>query len=178
MYIMHFSKLLQGSQRAITKRFASIELTLLLFLLIYNFLSRRDKIIEFCNPNVGVDKVIHLWNFVKLMNNRSSHQRCSLRKGVLRNFAKFTGKQLIFIIKKETLAQVLSWEFCKISKNTFFTEHFWATASKVNHKLQVVSLLRPIALQENLSSNKYQILHFHEYIILNLVYLQTLKSVN
>ena len=26
--------------------------------------------------------------------NRSSHQRCSLRKGVLRNFAKFTGKHL------------------------------------------------------------------------------------
>ena len=25
---------------------------------------------------------------------RSSHRRCSLRKGVLRNFAKFTGKQL------------------------------------------------------------------------------------
>ena len=25
---------------------------------------------------------------------RSSHQRCSVRKGVLRNFAKFTGKHL------------------------------------------------------------------------------------
>ena len=24
--------------------------------------------------------------------NRSSHQRCSVKKGVLRNFAKFTGK--------------------------------------------------------------------------------------
>ena len=32
-------------------------------------------------------------------------------------------------IKKETLAQVLSCEFCKISKNTFFTEHVWVTAS-------------------------------------------------
>ena len=30
-------------------------------------------------------------------------------------------------IKKETLAQVLSCEFCKISKNTFFTEHLWTT---------------------------------------------------
>ena len=27
-------------------------------------------------------------------------------------------------IKKETLAQVFSYEFCEISKNTFFTEHF------------------------------------------------------
>ena len=31
-------------------------------------------------------------------------------------------------IKIETLAQVFSWEFCKVSKNTFFTEHLWATA--------------------------------------------------
>ena len=30
-------------------------------------------------------------------------------------------------IKKETLAQVFSYEFRKISKNTFFTEHLWAT---------------------------------------------------
>ena len=31
-------------------------------------------------------------------------------------------------IKKETLAQVFSCEFCEISKNTFFTEHLLATA--------------------------------------------------
>ena len=35
-------------------------------------------------------------------------------------------------IEKETLAQVFSCEFCEISKNTFFTEHFWATASIIN----------------------------------------------
>ena len=33
-------------------------------------------------------------------------------------------------IKKETLAQVFSCEFCEISKNNFFTEHLWATASE------------------------------------------------
>ena len=32
--------------------------------------------------------------------------------------------------KKETLAQVFSRDFCKFSKNSFFTEHVWATASK------------------------------------------------
>ena len=32
-------------------------------------------------------------------------------------------------IKKETLAQVFSSEFCQISKNTYFKEHLWATAS-------------------------------------------------
>ena len=33
-------------------------------------------------------------------------------------------------IKLETLAQVFSCEFCEISKDTFFKEHVWATASK------------------------------------------------
>ena len=33
-------------------------------------------------------------------------------------------------IKKETLTQVLSCEFCEISKNTFFTERLWTTASE------------------------------------------------
>ena len=32
-------------------------------------------------------------------------------------------------IKKETLEQLLSCEFRKISKNTFFTEHLRSTAS-------------------------------------------------
>ena len=51
-------------------------------------------------------------------------------KGVLSNFAKCTGKHLcqslffnkvagLNFIKKETLAQVFSCEFCEISKNTF-----------------------------------------------------------
>ena len=68
---------------------------------------------------------------------RSSHMRCSARrKNVLRNFAEFTGKllcQSLFLkktfIKKQTLAQVFSFEFCEISKSTFFTEHFWTVAS-------------------------------------------------
>ena len=33
------------------------------------------------------------------------------------------------IIKKETLGEVFSCEFCEISKNTFLTEHLWTTAS-------------------------------------------------
>ena len=58
------------------------------------------------------------------------------KKNVLRNFARFTRKHLcqrLFLnkvtglrpkacnfIKKKSLAQVFSCEFCKISKNTFF----------------------------------------------------------
>ena len=68
---------------------------------------------------------------------RSSHQRCSFRKVVLRNFAKFTGKHLCqsFFFNKvaglleKKLAQVSSVKFCEISKNISFTEHLWTTAS-------------------------------------------------
>ena len=67
---------------------------------------------------------------------RSSHRRCSVKKGVLRNFAKFTGKHLcqrLFFDKVaglRPLAQVFSYEFCEISKNNFFTEHLQTTASE------------------------------------------------
>ena len=38
-------------------------------------------------------------------------------------------------MKKETLAQVFSCEFCEISKNTVFTEHLWTTASRSRFNL-------------------------------------------
>ena len=46
------------------------------------------------------------------------------KNGVLKNFVKFTGKhpEACSFIKKETLRQVFSCEFCEIFKNTFFTE--------------------------------------------------------
>ena len=72
---------------------------------------------------------------------RSSHRRCSVRKGVLRNFAKFTGnylRQSLYFnkvaglrpeasnfIKIEALVLVFSYEFCEISKNNFLTEDVW-----------------------------------------------------
>ena len=60
---------------------------------------------------------------------RSSHRRCFVGKGVLRNFWTFTVASACNFIKKEALAQVFSCKFCKISRNTFFTEHLWMTAS-------------------------------------------------
>ena len=64
---------------------------------------------------------------------RSTRPEVFCKNGVLRNFAKFTGKHLcqnLFFnkvvgkacnfIKKESLAQVFSCEFCEISKKTFF----------------------------------------------------------
>ena len=78
---------------------------------------------------------------------RSSHQRCSVKKGAFRNFPKFTGKHLcqslffnkvaggaFHFIKKEALAQVFSCELCEFSKNNFFTKHVWATSSQSNSR--------------------------------------------
>ena len=56
-----------------------------------------------------------------------------MKIGVLKNFAKFTRKHLCqspFLIKLQTLAQMVSCEFCEIFKNIFFTEHLWTTAFK------------------------------------------------
>ena len=66
---------------------------------------------------------------------RSSRPEVFCKTGIIRNFAKFTGKHLcqsLFLNKvpglrpsaynfnkKETLAQAFSCEFCEISKNTF-----------------------------------------------------------
>ena len=63
--------------------------------------------------------------------------------GVLRNFAKFaeknncarvflnkvTGLEACNFIKKETLAQEFSCEFCEFLKRIFYTEHLRATTS-------------------------------------------------
>ena len=57
---------------------------------------------------------------------RSSRPEVFFKKGVLENFAE---AEACNFIEKETLAQVFSYEFCEISKNTFFTEYlgdcFW-----------------------------------------------------
>ena len=70
-------------------------------------------------------KVIKLLFFLfsqrKVSDYRSSHPEVFCTKGAFRNVAKLTGKHLcqsLFLNK-----------FCEISKNIFFTEHVWTTAS-------------------------------------------------
>ena len=76
------------------------------------------------------------------MNNRSSHRRCSVSKVVLEIsqnlqentcvgasfLIKLQAEEACDFIKKETLAQAFSCQFCEISKKAFFTEHLLATA--------------------------------------------------
>ena len=88
---------------------------------------------------------------LKIINNQlptttSSRPDVFCKKGVLRNFAKITGKQLCQslcfnkvadqacnFIKIETLAQVFSCEFGEISRNTFFSLHLRETASVLKY---------------------------------------------
>ena len=92
---------------------------------------------------------------------RSNCVEVFCRKEVLKIFTKFRGKQLsqsLFFkkvagvrpkacnfIKKETVAQVFSCEFWEISKNTFSTEHVWATGSiiRLNNVFQEMKSLPP-----------------------------------
>ena len=73
---------------------------------------------------------------------RSILWKCSMKKGVSKNFAKFTGKYLCRsvsfnefaggacnFIKKENPTQVFSCEFCKVFKNSYFVEYLQTAAS-------------------------------------------------
>ena len=70
------------------------------------------------------------------MNNRSSHQRCSVKKGVLINFTKFTGKYLcqsvfLILLKKKLWHRCFPINFAKFL-NTFFGKQFWMTAAGIS----------------------------------------------
>ena len=76
----------------------------------------------FCSRKLRVDELLVFL--------RSSHRKCSIKKGILINFANFTGKHLywsLFLIKLH--AFWCSCEICKIFKNTSFEEHLRTTAS-------------------------------------------------
>ena len=81
--------------------------------------------------------ILTTWNIV-----RSSHQRCFVRNGAIRNFAKFTGKHLcqsLFfnkvaslspatLLKKDFGTGVFLWILQNFLEH-FFTEHLQVTAS-------------------------------------------------
>ena len=86
------------------------------------------------HTRIQIWQLRHSWELNLLCWDSGSRSSCPnmfCKKGVLRNFAKFTGKYLcqsLFfnkVFKKVTLVQVLYSEFCKVSESTFFTEHLW-----------------------------------------------------
>ena len=91
---------------------------------------------------------------IDVTKSRSSRQEVFCKKGILGNFAKFTGKhlcQVLFFnkvvglrpanfIEKETLAQVFSCGICEISKSTFFTEHLrWLLQFLLERKKSILN---------------------------------------
>ena len=107
-------------------------------------------------------------------------QSCSIKEWFLPNFTKFTEKHLcqglFFIIKlqdeacnfviKESLAQVFSYEFCKISKNTFFTEPLSKNTFFTNTSLFLVRIfLYSDWIQENRTRNNYVFVHFSRSVV-------------
>ena len=52
----------------------------------------------------------------------------------LKNSLSLPLPQACNFIKKETLAQVFSCEFCEVFKNTIFTEHLWTIASETMNR--------------------------------------------
>ena len=89
------------------------------------------------SPRLGLNKVkphTTLWQrYIFSFTTEAATRGVLLKKGVLRNFTKFTGKHLcqsLFLnkfavlkpahfIKKETIAQVFSSEFCEPLDNCF-----------------------------------------------------------
>ena len=66
-----------------------------------------------------------LWKNMFLEISQNSQENTSARVSFL---IKLQAEACNFI-KKETLAQLFSCDFCEVSKNAFFKEHLWATAS-------------------------------------------------
>ena len=66
--------------------------------------------------------------FLKIPQNSKKNTCASLfsNKVAKNSYSNFLNK-----VEKQILAQVFSCEFCEIFKNTFFTEHLWATISEV-----------------------------------------------
>ena len=121
-------------------------LSLFLFLLLFFFWARdyqKDDFFQKVRFYIWTAVEHELGNLcIPAHSFRSSHRRCSVRKGVLRNFAKIHRKTAVpslFFGKVATLRpatllkkrHVFFCEFFEISKNAFFTEHLWATASEV-----------------------------------------------
>ena len=96
--------------------------------------------------------------FLKILQN-SQENTCAR----ISFFNKVAGVTSNFI-KKETLAQVFSCEFWEISKNIFFTEHLWATASgygqNIFSRITVLYLIAKVERKEKTFYLKYEIILF------------------
>ena len=73
--------------------------------------------------------IVNFTKFSKLENclNRNSHQRCSMKKGVLRNFVKFTGKHLCQSLFFNKVAGLRFPSKVSLSSFYSFSSNSWGT---------------------------------------------------
>ena len=121
---------------------------------------------KICNVLWVENKYIPIipWKKIATSSNLIPHQECfyyvwclchlseAATRGVLckkvfleisQNSQENTCARVSFLINLQAwgLAQVFSCEFCEISKNTFFTEHLWMTASHLCYRALTRDLL-------------------------------------
>ena len=101
--------------------------------------------LNLCGPTLrkGISSIILVHSWQKTLHTEAVAQACSIKKLVLRNFAKFTEKYLcqsLFFnkvtgLRLATLFKKRLWHRCSslnvlnFFKNTFFTEHLRTIAS-------------------------------------------------
>ena len=114
------------------------------FVFFFNGSNTKHSRVEWVNPfknNVGsAQKPVNHFT-----NHRSSHRRCPVKKGVLKNFAIFTGKHLcwsLLLIKSQAFSlatfirrdsnKVFSCKYYEILRSTLLEEHMRTAASEAN----------------------------------------------
>ena len=77
--------------------------------------SKIDRIVKYREV---IFRIIYITKYADF---RSRHRRCSIRKGVLRNFAKFTGKHLCqsLLLKKRLWHMCFPENFVKFLRTSF-----------------------------------------------------------
>ena len=107
---------------------------------------KLSKKVYFLQFYVDLNKKSKFVKAICVHTSESSHYTLS-ENGVLRNFAKFTGKHLCqSLFFNKVTAQVFSCEFCEISENTFFKEHLWVAVSLMENS----DWINDVALEQDL----------------------------
>ena len=102
---------------------------------------------------------------------RNSHRRCSVKKGVLKNFSKSTGNHLYLrpanLLKKSLRRRCFPVKFSKISKNTFSdrTPLVAASFSCVPHSIDICTVgIKNITNMYAVSTSQIaDIFYFNDY---------------
>ena len=131
-----------------------------LFLRSFNFSLKKQAFSISISEIIENVLLIHGWFTIKFtftnnislvwweINFRSNHSRCSVKKGVLKNFSKSTGKHLcqslfnkVAGLRSATLLKRRLWHRCfpvnfaKFLRTPFCTDHLWTIASETSEML-------------------------------------------